>query len=178
MEPGTERLVSPFFNFSRSDYGFRPEAATLRVPIHFPFLDAEVTSVAIDAVIHSTDPASAWIFGPDVYDLRSQYLATRYAEHDQGVSVLQHLHRLGTTGGLSVAALSTAIDSVLQMHIQIGAPKQGLAMLDRYIRARAQEAAIVRGVLLTGGLEALKADALRRGQFPRDHVDIGNPAPS
>lgn len=74
IEPGTERLISPFFNLSRSDYRFHSENATLRIPSHFPFLDAEVLSVSLDAVIHSTDPASAWIFGPDVYDLRSKYM--------------------------------------------------------------------------------------------------------
>jgi hypothetical protein len=171
IEPGTARLISPFFNHSAADFKAHPESAELRIPGHFPFLDAEVLSISIDAVIYGSDPANATIAGPDAYDLRSQYLATRYAEHDEAVSVRRNLYRLSQTDDpLQAAALPAQIDEVLKKHIEIGAPRQGLKLEDRYIRARAQEAAILRGALSAWGLDALKKEAHRRSLFPCDQV--------
>jgi hypothetical protein len=172
MEPGTERLVSPFFNHSASDHNAHPETAAMTIPRNFPFLDSEVLSVSIDAIIYGSDPANATIAGPDAFDLQSEYLAVRYAEHDEGVSVRRNLKNLsnGVDPVQAAAALPAQIDEILKNHIDVGAPWQGLKLEDRYMRARAQEAAIMRGTLSAWGLDALKKEAHRRTLFPRDSV--------
>ncbi len=173
MEPGTERLISPFFNLSAADYNSNPKTAALRIPGHFPFLDADVVSVSIDAMIYGSDPMNATIAGPDAYDLRSQYLATRYAEHDEGVSVLSALQQINVGDPLQAAtATQEKIQQLMQKHIDVGASWQGSTLRDRYIRSRAQEAAIMAAVLSAGGLTALKAEARRRSFFPRDVVNL------
>jgi len=169
LQPGSARLVSPFFNYSESDYSAHPATASLTIPRNFPFLDAELVSVSIDAVIY----ADGTVAGPDAHDLRSEHLATRYAEHDGGLSVLAHLRKFEKAATDPLQAMATVpaqIDDLLKKQIEIGAPRQGLKLGDRYLRARAQESAIMQGVLSSGGLVALKQDAARRIRFSKDQL--------
>ena len=87
VAPGKKRLISPFFNYSTEDYNFRPDrvfapgSVEETILSRFPFLDAEVDSISVDAVIYS----GGTIAGPDQFDFRNRYLASRAAEHDEGV---------------------------------------------------------------------------------------------
>lgn len=112
VRPGKKRLVSMFFNYSTSDYNFRPDSATLRIPLNFPFLDAEVISVSVNAVIYS----DRTIAGPDKYDLRTRYQAVRAAEHNEGYSLSWKLDKnapyaAGIPGELRILFCPPAWDS-------------------------------------------------------------------
>jgi hypothetical protein len=163
VKPGSRRLISPFFNYSASDYNFRPENATLRIPPRFPFLDAEVVSLSVDAVIYSDGTMA----GPDKYDLRSRYLATRAAEHDEGYSLSWKMDKMKATLGPGVTLDPDAIAGILDGDYQYGLAAQGSDPKAIYAFARSQEAALMKGILTSRGLSALVANVAHRLKFYR-----------
>lgn len=156
--PGKKRLVSMFFNYSTADYNFDAGNATLRIPPNFPFLDSEVVSVSIDAVIYSDHT----IAGPDKYDLRSHYLLTRDAEHDEGYSLSWKLEKMKAALGPGESIDPSKIVSILDYDIQYGATAHGNDAKSIYRFARSQEAALMKGLLVSRGLAALEANVARR----------------
>lgn len=166
VRPEKKRLVSMFFNYSTSDYNFRPENATLRVPPNFPFLDAELISVSIDAVIY-TDRTIA---GPDKYDLRTRYLATRAAEHNEGYSLSWKLEKMKAALGPNESIDPGKIASILDYDIPYGASRPGTDGAAILRLARSQEAAIMKGLLTSRGLDALVKNVARRVKFPADRL--------
>jgi hypothetical protein len=164
LESGSERLISPFFNISATDFKAHPNHAAIKIPPNFPFQDAEVLSVSIDAVIYSDGSVA----GQDKYDLRTRYIGTRNAEHDEAFLLLRELSKPTSTPD------SLHADSILEKHFQAGIDAVRTYSQDWkkqfYVRALGQEAAIMRNVLSTRGLNALKANALRRIRFPQTIV--------
>lgn len=163
LEPGSERLISPFFNISAADY--KAHHATSRIPPNFPFLDAHVVSASIDAVIF--DDGS--LYGQDDYDLRARYIATRNAEHDEAVLFLRELKEQASVPD------SLTVDSILEKHFKAGIVAAGTKSSNWrkqfYSRALGQEAAIMRSILSTRGLTSLQADARRRTGYPSTLVN-------
>jgi hypothetical protein len=166
VRPGKKRLVSMFFNYSTSDYNFRPESATLRVPPNFPFLDAELISVSIDAVIYS----DRTIAGPDQYDLKTRYFNTRAAEHNEGYSLSWKLEKMKATLGPNETIDPNQIASILDYDVQYGTSRPGTDAAAMLRLARSQEAAIMKGLLTSRGLEALEKNVARRVKFPADRL--------
>jgi len=166
VKPGSKRLVSMFFNYSTSDYNFRPENATLRVPPNFPFLDSELISVSIDAVVYS----DRTIAGPDKYDLRTRYFATRAAEHNEGYSLSWKLDKMKAALGPNETIDPNKIASILDYDVQYGMTRQGTDPAAILRLARSQEAAIMKGLLTSRGLDALEKNVARRVKFPADRL--------
>jgi hypothetical protein len=164
--PGKKRLVSMFFNYSTSDYNFRPEGATLRVPPNFPFLDAEVISVSIDAVVYS----DRTIAGPDKYDLRTRYIDIRAAEHNEGYRLRWKMDKMKAGLGPGESLDPGQIGSILDADVQYGLAYRGTVSQMMYRRARSQEAAIMKGLLTSRGLDALEKNVARRVKFPADRL--------
>jgi hypothetical protein len=163
VKPGSRRLISPFFNYSTYDYNAQPGRATLRVPPHFPFLDAEVVSVSVDAVIYS----DGTVAGPDQYDLRSRYLAIRAAEHDEGYSLSWKMDKMKAALGPGESLDPAAIVGILDGDFQYGLAAQGADPKAMYTLARSQEAALMKGILTSRGLGALEANLAHRLKFYR-----------
>lgn len=166
VNPAQKRLVSPFFNYSTTDYGFRTESATLRVPPHFPFLDAAVVSVSIDAVIYSDNS----IAGPDKYDLRTRYLATRAAEHNEGYSLSWKLAKMKAALGPGESIDPQRISEILDYDLQYGLHSQGTDWKSICTFARSQEAAIMKGTLTARGLAALEANVAHRVKYAGEQL--------
>lgn len=166
VRPGKKRLVSMFFNYSTSDYNFRPDSATLRIPLNFPFLDAEVISVSVDAVIYS----DRTIAGPDKYDLRTRYQAVRAAEHNEGYSLSWKLDKMKAALGPGESLDPAKIASILDYDIQYGMARQGPDPRSILPVARSQEAAIMKGLLTSRGLARLEANIARRLKFPAERL--------
>jgi len=163
VKPASRRLISPFFNYSAYDYNAQPGKATLRIPPHFPFLDAELVSVSIDAVIYS----DGTIAGPDKYDLRSRYIATRVAEHNEGYSLAWKMDKMKATLGPGESLDPNKIASILDGDFQYGLAAQGADPKAMYTLARSQEAALMKGILTSRGLSALEANVAHRVKFYR-----------
>lgn len=163
IKPGSKRLVSMFFNYSTSDYAFRPEHAGLRIPPSFPFMDRDVISVGIDAVIYS----NGTIAGPDAFDLRSRYLATGAAEHNEGYSLYWKMEKMRAGLGPGESLDPGQIATILEGDFQYGAVAQGGDPKAIHRRARGQEAALMKGILSSRGLGALEANVAHRVKFYR-----------
>ncbi len=166
VNPGTKRLVSMFFNYSTSDYNFRPENATLRIPPKFPFLDAQVISASVDAVIYS----DRTIAGPDKYDLRTCYLDIRAAEHNAGYRISWKMDKMKAGLGPGESLDPSQVASVLDADIKYGLAYYGTPNQMMYRRARSQEAAIMKQLLTSGGLSRLEANVARRLKFPAEEL--------
>ena len=173
VAPGKKRLVSPFFNYSTADYDFLPDSvfntngSEERLLSRFPFLDAEVVSVSVDAVIYSDRTIS----GPDRYDLLSRYLAVRAAEHNEGYSLAWKLEKMKAALGPGESLDPAKIASILDYDFQYGmASSQSDNPMAIHRFARSQEAALLKGLLQSRGLAALEAHIARRLSYPHEKL--------
>lgn len=173
VKPGKKRLMSPFFNYSTSDYNFdphrvfKPDGPEERILSRFPFLDAQVVSVSIDAVIYSDHT----IAGPDKYDLRIRYLATRAAEHNEGSSLSWKLDMIKAALGPGESLDPAKIVSILDYDIQFGMALSAGTDKKSIIRfARSQEAALMKGLLSSRGLDAFEKNVARRMKYPAERL--------
>jgi hypothetical protein len=165
VKPSNKRLISMFFNYSTADYEFQPGSANMEMFSRFPFLDSELISVSVDAAIYS----DRTIAGADQYDLRSRYLATRAAEHNEGYSLWWKMEKMKAALGPGESIDPAKIASILDYDIQYGnaSSRSGDAKaIHRF--ARSQEAALMKGLLTSGGLAKLGTNVARRLKFPKE----------
>ena len=172
IAPGKKRLISPFFNYSTADYNFRadrvfaPGSMEEGILSRFPYLDAELVSVSVDAAIYD----GGTIAGTDQFDLRNQYLAIRAAEHDEGVSVWRKLEKMKAALGQGKNIDRSQVATFLDAHIQYRYPAQDNSANALYAHARGVEASLLKGLLQTRGIDEFEADVRRRLRYLRDNL--------
>lgn len=170
LEPGTHRLVSPFFNLSPVDH-VSYMAHTRSAPVDNPlFANTKVLTASMDAIIY----ADGTHFGKDLYDLQTRFIITRNAEHDEAVLLLRELDSLGPVqAGSALPASGTAeiLDKHFNAGLAVGGGNPRAWKMDLYKRTLGQEAAILKGILLSQGHDALIRHVMSRTQYPRAAVN-------
>lgn len=142
LRPGEERLISPLFNLSPSEFQDHPSFSEEFPSALYPHFSERMTITAqLDEVVYADGSFS----GSNATRLLQLYRCSRNAEHDEAIEVLS----LANSGADQVT-----LDKMLKTHMTRGFSAQGTSITALYIHARAEQAAAYRDVLRRMGPDA------------------------
>jgi hypothetical protein len=154
------RLLSPLFNLSSEDFRgdrhfveFYPPKMFEEVP------DGGSVSASIDGIVFS----GALFAGPNHTGLAERFQSQLNAEHDEGLAIQRYLNEHPT-------ALAADIAAALDKDIKVGLNARTPGATSIYQYDRANEAMLLKTLLLNRGIPKLKRRAAILAAYPKENL--------